>query len=97
MDFSAASSCQRIYARDRVTQRAISVNQSIDARLQCCFASLDPASAAPLRSGRLPNSNPSKKADHPESTESGFSCKGDTFPRSHEDLRERQWMCALVI
>src|SRR4029077_8198432 len=57
--------CQRIYARDRVTQRAISVNQSIDSRLQCCFASLDLGFGRPVTLRKIPQFESFKKGGPP--------------------------------
>ena len=69
---------QRIHPRDRVTERAISVNQTVDARLQRALRSVHPAvrlTAAPFVPSRLPSSNPSKNADQPGRRESGSFCQ----------------------
>ena len=64
---------QWIQSRDRVPERAIGVDQAIDARLQRALrtsAAAAAGAAAPLRCCRSPSSKPSKKAAQLESTDS---------------------------
>ena len=71
---------QRIEPRDGVSERAISVNQAVDPRLErtlsrTCDRGCGNPLTAPLRCGRLPSSKPSKKARPTAVHRFGISCQ----------------------